>query len=700
MTAGDEQVGVLADGMTMVGMSLEALDAVVWDGLDTSHWGRPVEDVPRALRRIALAGPAATEDDCDPLYSLVTERGCETPSAAAVALPFVVALAADPDNGARVTLAGLLAAMQAPALTDEDWTGAWALLTDPDPAVRRAAIHLASGSAGLLERWRTETDPAVRRAAIELARGCAGLLERWRIETDPAVQLPILIALGDAAADPDADQDAADTARAVLDQVLGGDDPVLWVAAVYASATLDQDLPVRQLDRLVDVFSDLAVRPRFEEAWYQTDYEVPSSRENVLWWISRRLEHDFEAQLSFAVRLIEAAGRTGDTPLRREALDLAWSQLVLRRSAATVLLPLAGALLDDPDGPIRLRAANILAGIGPTAAPYADRLAELLDDDEADDELDGTVGEIARWALARTGDPRALPGLIEQLRAQEEESRAYVLEVPRRPDTAHVLIPLRANAHVLLPTMRRAIRDGGPEGRAIFSFLAVLEAWGEDALPALPDLLPLLADTRTSVDVLGLLRAMGPTAASAEPALSTCRLLDHPGNHWSVTWTAACVRGDRAAALRLVGDAVMTAEAPQHGPFLSLAEFGRDAAPYADRVRSIHERSTEWWPRLSTAVTLWSITGQADPAVQVLEEYVLPVADGDDSFGSFREALQGLVRIGEISPVIRDALLTVRESERRLSQLHGYEAILQDEELRRLIEQVLACTPASPGEPS
>ncbi|MFJ4094071.1 hypothetical protein ACIPYS_21030 [Kitasatospora sp. NPDC089913] len=44
-------------------MSLEALDAVVGDGLETSHPSWPVEDVPHALRRIALAGPAATEDD-------------------------------------------------------------------------------------------------------------------------------------------------------------------------------------------------------------------------------------------------------------------------------------------------------------------------------------------------------------------------------------------------------------------------------------------------------------------------------------------------------------------------------------------------------------------------------------------------------------------------------------------------------------
>ena len=36
----------------MTGMSLEALDAVVWDGLGTGDPGEPVKSVPRALRRL------------------------------------------------------------------------------------------------------------------------------------------------------------------------------------------------------------------------------------------------------------------------------------------------------------------------------------------------------------------------------------------------------------------------------------------------------------------------------------------------------------------------------------------------------------------------------------------------------------------------------------------------------------------------
>ena len=668
----------VVNGATVTGMSLEALDSVAWDDLETAHPHDPVQKVPQTLRLLALAGAEATEDSCDPLYSLVTRDGGRTPSAAAAALPFVVALAADPALGARVALVELLVAMQAPALADEDWTGAWALLADPEPAVRRAAIPLAAGV------------PA--------------LLERWQVETDPTVRIPLLLAFGGAGAGAgtgavaDGTGDPAEDVRAVLAQVLGGDDPVQWVAAVHGSAGLDRELPVRQLDRLIEVFSDLALRPRFEEVWFTPAVDDPWDREDLVRSTAGLLAHDPEAELSFAVRLVEAADRTGDDALCREALDLAWRLLTERRSVEAALLPLAGRLLTDPHADIRLRAANILAVLGPASAPYADGLAELLDDDGTDACLDGAVGEIARWALARIGDPRALPGLIDQLRAQEEEpGRCYVVDEPRRPDTKDVLIPLRAHADVLLPAMREAIRTGGARGGATRGFLEVLEAWGEDALSALPDLLPLLADTWTSIHVLRVLRALGPAAASAAPALRTCQVLDHPGNHRAVAAAAVHIGGDRAAALRFFGNEVLAAGTPGYGPISDLAAFGLDAAPYADRVRLAMESSTHW-PRLNAAITLRSITGQAEPAGHVLEEFVLPIADGGEGFAFFRVALQALIRMGEISPAIRTALLTVRQSDRRLSTDGGYPMILQDEELRALVDQALACAGPRSGE--
>ncbi|MCC0093623.1 HEAT repeat domain-containing protein [Streptomyces flavotricini] len=665
---------LVVNGAVVTGALSKALDAVVWDGLETRSGTDPVEDVARALRRLSSAGTEAVEEDCYPLYSLVTRDGCETPSAAAVALPFVIALAADPAMGVRVDLVDLLAALHAPALAGEDWSGAWALLADPEPTVRRAATALPAG--------------------------VARLLERWRVETDPTVRLPLLLALGEAASREAAPAEAGEPARearAVLAGVLDSDDPVLRVAAVHASAELDRELPVRQLDRLIEVFSDLALRPRFESVWYTPDIEAPWTREDLVRSTARLLGHDPEAELSFAVRLVESARRSGDGALCREALDLAWRLLTERRSVESSLLPLAGMLLADPDGAVRLRAANILAVLGPAAAPYADRLAELLDDDATDPYLDGSVREIARWALTRIGDPRALPGLVEQLRAQEEEQgRGYVIGDPRRPDTKDVLIPLRAHADTLLPAIRETIRHCGARGGATRSLLPVLEAWGEDALPALPDLIPLLADTWTSIDVMRVLLAIGPAAAPAVPAVLTSQVLDHPGNHRFVARTAARLGADRAEAPRLVGEAVMRAEEPELGPIGGLCEFGRDAAPYAQRVRLAMEHSTHW-PRLTAAITLWEITGRAEPTLRVLEEFVLPIADGGDGFGLFGDALRALIRMGEISPAIREALLAVRHSDRRLSAEGGYPMVLRDQELRGLIEEAMACAALETG---
>ncbi|MEU9179868.1 hypothetical protein AB0C90_23980 [Streptomyces sp. NPDC048550] len=84
--------------------------------------------------------------------------------------------------------------------------------------------------------------------------------------------------------------------------------------------------------------------------------------------------------------------------------------------------------------------------------------------------------------------------------------------------------------------------------------------------------------------------------------------------------------------------------------------------------------------------------------MRVLEEFVLPIADGGDGFGFFGDARRALIRMGEISPAIREALLAVRQSERRLSTDGGYPMILQDAELRGLIEEAIACADAGPGE--
>ncbi|MEU9015388.1 hypothetical protein AB0D12_37875 [Streptomyces sp. NPDC048479] len=190
------------------------------------------------------------------------------------------------------------------------------------------------------------------------------------------------------------------------------------VAAMHAWACLDPDVPVRQADLLVEILTDADVRPQFEAVWWVPGVDSGAFfRAEVVSWTGSLFDHSPKTAAASVVRLADAAGRIGDTDLCRAARDEAWRLLVQRPSAAPALLPVAGGLLADPDGTVRLKAANLLAMLGRRAAVYADRLATLVDDPGEDGVtfIDGTVGDYARWALARIGDTPALPGLVERL---------------------------------------------------------------------------------------------------------------------------------------------------------------------------------------------------------------------------------------------------------------------------------------------
>jgi hypothetical protein len=334
---------------------------------------------------------------------------------------------------------------------------------------------------------------------------------------------------------------------------------------------------------------------------------------------------------------------------------------------------------------------------GPRAAQYADALAALLDDRGEDEFIEGTVGEQARWALTRIGDPRALPGLVERLHEpyRGQYSHAYCTGGPRRPEVEDVLTPLSAHTQTLLPAVRDLLRNDGMGGSLTGCFLKVLTAWGPAAAPALPEVVALLDDARYSLDALDALVAMGPAAQSAEATVRRCTVLDSPGNHHKVAWAAARLGGDSDAALRLLGEAVLTEEEPLYGPVHLLGDLSPAAARYADRVRQLMERGNSRL-RLQAAVALWSITAEPEPSASVMEEYILlmadgrwPMADGGDSYGFDLDALRALTRIGTLTAAARAGLRTACDLDRRLSAYRDYRAILQDEKIRAAIDDVL-----------
>ncbi|MFD6424651.1 HEAT repeat domain-containing protein [Streptomyces sp. NPDC060198] len=666
-------------------LSLDALTAVRWDPQESDR-AFPIERVPQVLRGIALDGVVAEPDGWLLELCLLGRGGDRVNKAATEALPFLVALAADPGVRVRTDLLDLLkrlddTAQEAePHRIDGRWPAAW---RHQQPAL---LVLLADG------------DAEVRRSALSFARHVAPLLERWRAETEPSVRLNLLWELGRAAAGEAARGTlagaAAEEVRAVFEGEVRDGSPAMRIAALEGWADLDLDVLERHADLLMEVFAGGDVeetRRDFEKLSYLPEAEAFWSREYGLHGVMLRFADAPGPAVSFLVRLAGKAARNGDVPLLRAALECAWDLLVDHRSVEPALLHLAGSLLTCPDPGARLWAAYVLAALGARSEPYADLLAALVDDEGEDELLEGTVACQARWALTRIGDPRGLPGLVEQLyepsyRAHHEEGCSW--ENPRLPEIDDVLGPLRDQADLLLPALRKVLRWRTEEQRltgyscsSTGRLLRVLTEWEEAALPALPEVVALLPHQRHwAVEAVV---AMGPGAASAEDAVRACG--PGSGDPLYMERCALRVGGHTSAELRLVGEELTGRERSA----VLLARFGSEAVAYAPSVRELLDGSAGV-TRLDAAVTLWSITGEPEPSASVLEEFVLPVADGGDDWGNFLVALRTLARIGRITPEARAALHTVKGFDRRLSPGRDYTDVLQDQRIRAAIDEVLA----------
>ncbi|WP_446040019.1 hypothetical protein, partial [Streptomyces sp. SID1121] len=501
---------------------MELLDAISWARL-RHHYGA-AEDVPGLVRGIASGDAEEAADAWDTLHNLLCHQGGWVGSAATAALPFLFGLARDPVVAARVevmeTIGGLAetARTAAPQLVDDGWAGAWErcrgdvriLLADGDPAMRRAAVGLLAVGGG------------------PVRENVAWLSERWRCEEDVAARVEVVLALGAVVGAGDlvvpGDGGVSADVRAVLEDLVEGNAPALRLAAVHAWARVDPAVPARRLGALVEILAAPDARAALEAGW--ADHTI----RHLVTRTYQLLADEPRSATGLVTGLLAAAS---DTDVRVAALAEAGSLLMRWRSPVPVLLPVLGACLDDPDPGVRLEAALLLAVLGSAAAPYADRLADRLHDTGTGGGTGrgarrgaATVGDTALWGLTRLGDPRALPGLVERLHAAprvfgtrdvHSSERSYF--VPTLPGIREVLGPLRAHAGGLLPEVRALMRrvaaaDDGETGRAL---AGALGEWREDALPALPELVALLADRRTWQAAATALAALGPGAAEAAP---------------------------------------------------------------------------------------------------------------------------------------------------------------------------------------
>jgi HEAT repeat protein len=199
--------------------------------------------------------------------------------------------------------------------------------------------------------------------------------------------------------------------------------------------------------------------------------------------------------------------------------------------------------LTDRDAFVPTAAANSLGAIGPEAAAAIPAMADAFRRSSGFDR--GIIGP----AMARIG-PRAVPAIVELTKSSDEFARweatralrligagavrgeARLLELLSDPtastrvEAAHALWKIRPRK-AAFDTFIRGLRD--PDEFARAEAAAALAELGEEAAPALPDLVHALGDSSASIRgaAAKAIGRIGPRAKSAVPTL--LRSVSHSG---------------------------------------------------------------------------------------------------------------------------------------------------------------------------
>ncbi|GAA4557339.1 hypothetical protein [Planotetraspora kaengkrachanensis] len=665
---------------------LERLDEIRWDRLEHNYGS--AEDLPGLLR--TLAGPAQ-EDAPYELGNLLLHQGGWICSAAPAALPFLVDLATASGNARRARIVGIVASLAREAEqlagrnVDPAWPQAWA-----------AAVPRLLTLAG-------DADVEVRRRvpyALGAARPQAGevvppLMDRFSHEPDLAVRLGLVLAVGELTGgeltrgEPVGGE--AGAANGWLRDLHGHAEPQVRLAATIASGRAGEDLDV-----VLDAIDTGDLTPWRDNPW------ISGTPESVIYWVDAELVESRPARTRLAARLLGHA----DPGRRAGAVKVAARVLTTWRSAMPDLLPLLAERLDSPDETLRAFAAHLIVASG-SAGDHADRIvAASADDTRLSRRQDTRISDIAVWGMARTGDERALPELVERiagkrtgfpLTANHFGGSVYMLDLPGLQE---VLSRLSRWADELLPAVRGRLRPGGPleMNRALAQ---TLEAWGPAAAPAVPELAGLLEGEarQWAVRALG---AIGEPAAEVAPALRPLVRfpLSPPGQpvrnagRFDAAWALWRITGEAGPMLELSVAALEQNTAVTDAAW-RLADLGRTAARHADLLRGLL-KSTGEWERVEAAHALWRVTGDSAEAIPVLAETIRPLAEGRAT-PVMRQATGYLAEIGSPTGDVVALLETAQSLDVRLNYFGGWRAFTEDEEQRLLIRRALGDGGAAVG---
>ncbi|MEU2053068.1 HEAT repeat domain-containing protein [Streptomyces bungoensis] len=653
------------------------IDEVDWASLHHAHGS--AEDVPVWLRGLASADAAERETALDGMYGTVHHEGNVYDSTLAC-VPFLFSLAARdvvPERGCIVELLVSIGAESGDARAREAVRAGAdvfvSLLGDTDAGVRAAA-------AGAVVRFLD--DPA---RILDLVR------RRIPAERDGRVLLTLTEAVGLFARRHPGH--AAAAVDVLAEQSAPPGDPGLRLAALG-------QLALAAPDRVPDGLVPTAVRLLRDRSARRARVPVRSGNDTLVGRIRRLRPSDEEGARLLRTLHTALGDRTGERiallsgqlgspdPMDRcNAVRMA--AVLFRGWRADTAGPVAllGGQLGSEQEWLRDAAVSVLSELYDLAAPAADDLYALLAVrpdlwthrwERGAPALGGALK-----ALARSGDPRAVPFL------------AHVLAGPRMPDgVGREIAHLGPAAAPLVPALRHRLARiplDSPAADALAApLLAALRAIGDPA--ATPEVLRLLsgapdglgARERVAGQAVDTLDALGTTRAAA-PVLRALLHGRHAAAAAGALWSAD---GD----LSLVLPALLR-ELAQDDPGRRRAAAGHlgGMGPAARAALPELRRLAASGPprdRTSAASALWRITGDPEPVLPVLR------TAWTDSPRTRGPVARCLAAMGRAAAPLRDLMAAELASPRRhTARARGYDGppdIPGDEALLRACAAVLA----------
>ncbi|MGW7424549.1 HEAT repeat domain-containing protein [Streptomyces sp. NPDC054813] len=584
------------------------IDEVDWAAL--RHAYGSAEDVPGLLRALASPDAAEREVALDGMYGSVHHQGNVYDSTLAC-VPFLFALASRAevrDRGAIVELLVSIGSESAgPPAQAAVRAGAAAfvpLADDPCPGVRRAATA------------------ALVRFLDEPARVLELLRRRITVERDEQVLPALTAALGLFVRRHPAD--AAGAVELLAAQSRPPHSAGMRLAALGQLALgAPERLPADLVPTAVRLLRERSERRATDPDRMEPDTLVgrirrlrPSDEEGS--YLLRTLHRALDDRVADRIALLVGQLGSPDAMDRCNAVRMSAGLFREWRADFSAPVSLIGTQLGCQEDQLRDAAVSVLAELFGLAAPAADELHALV---IARPDLWVRTWERGRpslggplKALARSGDPRAVP-VLAQLLAGPAAPVGLGFEVVRLGPAAAPLAPALRHRLGRLPL------DSPEAAELAAPLLAAITALRDPA--AVPEVLRLL---RGAPDGLGArealvgqavraLDALGTAARAAAPVLRGLLDTRHAALAAGALWAA---EGDAGAVLPTLlrelthGRSRSTRTAAEQLGRLGAA--ARDALPALRGLAG----SGRVWERTAAAQAWWRIDGDPDPVLPVL----------------------------------------------------------------------------------